>query len=177
MEQGDNRNNYEEVNMSSLSWVKEMLDHSELHYERRTHPEAYTAKEVAAAEHMDPSWVAKVVVVMADNSPLILVLSADRYVVMEAVREAVNAESIRLASEEELKRFFFDCEVGTMPPLRHWRSMGVLMDRTLRRKGDILFQSGTHRDAIKINFDDWFRLVRPCVESFSRPNPFLITNT
>jgi hypothetical protein len=37
----------------------------------------------------------------------------------------------------------------------------------LRR--DILILGGTHRDALRMNFDTWFDMVQPRVELFSEP--------
>jgi prolyl-tRNA editing enzyme YbaK/EbsC (Cys-tRNA(Pro) deacylase) len=39
------------------------------------------------------------------------------------------------------------------------------MDHSLEVEGDILFQAGTHTDAIRLPFRDWFDLVRPEVVS------------
>jgi Ala-tRNA(Pro) deacylase len=68
-----------------------------------------------------------------------------------------------------MERFFPDCEVGAVPPLRHWKDVGVLMDRSLSGEGDILFQAGTHTDAIRLRFRDWYELVKPQVAAFSEP--------
>ena len=59
--------------------------------------------------------------------------------------------------------------MGAAPPLRHWPGVDVLMDRALEVEGDILFQAGTHADAVRLNFRDWYKLVRPQVASFSAP--------
>jgi hypothetical protein len=50
------------------------------------------------------------------------------------------------------------------------------MDESLRVDGDILFQAGTHCDAVRMRFEDWFRVVNPRVERFTqaegdRPHP------
>jgi Ala-tRNA(Pro) deacylase len=77
------------------------------------------------------------------------------------------AAEVRLATEKEMSKFFTDCEVGAIPALRHWKKVGVLMDRSLNVEGDILFQAGTHRDAVRLRFADWYELVRPQVASFT----------
>jgi hypothetical protein len=41
------------------------------------------------------------------------------------------------------------------------------MDRALQAEGDILFQAGTHADAIKLNFRDWYEMVKPQVATFT----------
>jgi prolyl-tRNA editing enzyme YbaK/EbsC (Cys-tRNA(Pro) deacylase) len=56
-----------------------------------------------------------------------------------------------------------------MPALRHWNNVEVLMDETMRVSGDILFQAGTHCDAVRMRFDDWLALVNPQTGSFSVP--------
>lgn len=32
---------------------------------------------------------------------------------------------------------------------------------------EIVFQGGTHRDAIQMDYQDWFKMVRPHVEHFA----------
>ena len=45
--------------------------------------------------------------------------------------------------------------------------MEVIADGHLCRDGDILILGGTHRDAIRMNFDDWFNMVQPRIELIS----------
>jgi hypothetical protein len=43
------------------------------------------------------------------------------------------------------------------------------MDGHLRRGGDIFILGGTHCDALRMRFDDWFAMVNPRVECFCEP--------
>jgi Ala-tRNA(Pro) deacylase len=153
--------------MSAATWVKDLLEEQGLAYEELHHADAYTAQAVAQQEHVTGHRVAKVVVVMADGRPVELILPASRHINLDKVRNILQAQVIRLASEEELQEHFPDCEVGALPALRHWPGVEVLMDGSMRVKGDIVFQGGTHRDAIRMGFDEWFRTVNPRVEDFS----------
>jgi Ala-tRNA(Pro) deacylase len=144
-----------------------MLDVRGIRYEETHHPEAYTAQQVAQEEHVSGHRLAKVVVVLADGRPVVLVLPASRHVVLERLREVLPARSVRLASEEEMAYLFTDCEVGALPPLRRWQNVSLLMDAALYVAGDIVFQAGTHTDAIRLPFKDWYRMVNPRIESFS----------
>jgi Ala-tRNA(Pro) deacylase len=146
-----------------------MLRHRGIPFEELHHAEAYTAQEVAQREHVSGHRVAKVVVVIADGRLVELVLPASRYVKLEKVRRVLGASAVRLATEQEMAQWFQDCEVGATPALRHWAGVDVLMDATLNIEGDILFQAGTHQDAVRLNFSDWYDLVRPQVASFSEP--------
>jgi Ala-tRNA(Pro) deacylase len=133
------------------------------------HPDAYTAQEMAQQEHVSGHRVAKVVVVMADGRPVELILPASRHVNLDRVRTLLHAHEIRLATEAEMEKFFTDCAVGAIPALRHWKGVDVLMDRSLNVEGDILFQAGTHADAVRLNFRNWYEMVNPQVATFSEP--------
>jgi Ala-tRNA(Pro) deacylase len=144
-----------------------MLSARGVRFEERHHRDAYTAQEVAAHEHFSGHHVAKVVVALVDGHPVELVVPASRQVDLARVKAILDTGEVRLASEAEMEKFFPDCEVGAVPPLRHWKGVGVLMDRSLTCEGDILFQAGTHADAVRLDFRDWYEMVKPQVASFS----------
>ena len=156
--------------MATATWIRNELDSRGLAYQELQHPDAYTAQEVAQGEHVSGHRVAKVVGVMADDRPVEVVLPASRRVRLDWVRDRLGCREARLATESELERFFTDCELGAIPALRHWQGIDVLMDKHLHTKGDILFQGGTHQDAIRMAFKDWFALVQPRVEELSEPS-------
>jgi len=155
--------------MATATWIREELDRRGIPYEELHHADAYTAQEVAQREHISGHRVAKVVGVMADGRPIELVLPASRRVDLDRLRTILGADDVRLASEEELGRHFADCELGAIPALRHWGEVDVIMDGNLCCDGAIFILGGTHRDAVRMDFDDWFEMVNPRVESFSDP--------
>jgi Ala-tRNA(Pro) deacylase len=155
--------------MSTPQWIKTMLDARGVAYQELHHPDVFTAQEMAQQEHISGHRVAKVVVVMADGQPMELVLPASRRVVLERVRELLGARTVRLASEEEMAKFFPDVQPGAIPALRQWPNVDVLMDATMDVVGDIVFQAGTHADAVRLNFYDWYKVVAPRKETFSEP--------
>ena len=155
--------------MATPLWIRKMLELRGIAFEELHHPEVYTAQEVAQREHVSGHRLAKVVVVMADGHPVELVLPASRHVNLDRLRTVIHAHEVRLATEAEMEKFFTDCEVGAIPPLRHWQDVGVLMDRSLNVEGDILFQAGTLADAARLNFRDWYEMVNPQVATFSEP--------
>jgi Ala-tRNA(Pro) deacylase len=155
--------------MTSTGWIKDMLEKRGVAYESLHHRVAFTAQEVAQSEHISGDCLAKVVVVMADDRPVELILPASRRVVLDRVRKVLGANAIRLASEAEMERIFTDCETGAIPPFRHWKEVPVLMDASMSNAQDLVFQAGTHEDAIRLKFQQWFALVNPRVEFFAVP--------
>jgi Ala-tRNA(Pro) deacylase len=73
---------------------------------------------------------------------------------------------VRLATEEELRRLFPDCEVGAMPPLGTLYGLPVYVDRSLTDDEQIVFEAGTHSDAIRMRYWDFAALVFPVVAEF-----------
>jgi Ala-tRNA(Pro) deacylase len=155
--------------MATATWVREELERKGFAYEELHHTEAWTAQELAQREHISGHRVAKVVGVLADGQPVELILPASRRVLLDRVRQLLGAKEVRLATEQELQQLFPDCEVGAIPALRHWQGAQVIMDGNLVGAGNIIILGGTHRDAIRMNFDNWFELVNPRVEEFSEP--------
>ncbi len=155
--------------MATPIWIKDILEKRGVAYEELHHPVAFTAQEVAQSEQVSGDCLAKVVVLLADGRPVELIVPASRRVVLSRVRELLGAENVRLASEAEMDRIFTDCETGAIPPLRRWKDVTVLMDCSMSKVNDLVFQAGTHEDTIRLKFQDWFALVNPRVESFAEP--------
>src|SRR5437773_679559 len=101
--------------MATATWVLNDLDQRGIAYEELHHAEAYTAQTVAQKEHVTGHRVAKVVGIMADGRPVELVLPASRRVAIERLANLLGAREVRLATEDELCRFFTDCEPGAIP--------------------------------------------------------------
>ena len=99
-----------------------------------------------------------------------LVLPASRRVMLDRVGQLLGSRECRLATEAEMDRYFTDCETGAIPALRHWKGVDVIMDGHLRVEGDIYILGGTHRDALRVPFDEWFAMVNPRVELLSEPD-------
>jgi Ala-tRNA(Pro) deacylase len=155
--------------MATATWIRNELDSHGIAYQELHHPEVYTAQQVAEREHISGHRVAKVVCVLADDKPVELVLPASRRVRLDWVQDMLGCRTVRLANEAEMERYFTDCEVGAIPALRHWQGIDVVMDENLRVDGDIVLQGGTHQDAIRMAFKDWFALVQPRVGRLGEP--------
>jgi len=155
--------------MSAPLWIRRCLEARGVPYQELHHREAFTAQTLAQHEHISGRHVAKVVVMMIDGEPVELILPANRLVVVERVREALGAKTARFATEEEMAEIFPGCEIGAVPPLRHWVGIDLVMDESMRVPGDMVFPAATHADAIQAPFEAWYQMVRPQVESFSEP--------
>jgi len=155
--------------MSAVPWLKSTLDIAHAHYKESHHRKALTTQEMAQKEHVSGHQVAKTVAVKADERTIVLVLPASRKVSLGKVREVVGAEMVRLLSEGEIAFQFPDCEVGAIPPFRHWANVDLWMDDSLSSEQELLFHGGNHTDAICMPFSEWKEIANPKEGSFSIP--------
>jgi len=148
--------------------ISNFLDSQHIPYQSYTHSRAYTAQGIAQAQHLSGKKLAKVVMVVGDNDRLIMaVVPANHRVDLEQLARILDADSIRLATEEEFKDIFPECELGAMPPLGNIYHLDVGVDEKLKSYPTISFNAGTHSEIIQMFFSDFDRLVQPKVGSFS----------
>jgi Ala-tRNA(Pro) deacylase len=145
------------------AWFREQR----VSFDRQQHSEAFTAQQVAAAEHISGYWVAKVVMAVADGMLAMLVLPAPHRVDLVRLKGVLRAGSVRLAREEEFANLFPDCETGAMPPFGNLYGVPVYVDVRLAQDPHIVFNAGTHRETMRIAYADYERLARPDVADFA----------
>jgi Ala-tRNA(Pro) deacylase len=133
------------------------------------HVRAFTAQEEAAVTHTPGRFWAKTVVCLADDEPIQAVLPADRVIDPARLRELAGARTLRIAEEDEFTPFYPDCDTGAMPPFGTMYGQPVFVDRALADDPEIVFNGGTHTDAIRMRYADFDALVHPIVGSFARP--------
>jgi len=147
--------------------VIEFLDKSAVHYEVTEHPSAFTAQNLAAAEHEPGKYVAKPVIVKADGKYMMCVLAAPYKIDLRTLKKQLGAKSVELAEEKEIGKLFPDCALGAEPPFGNLYDLPTIMDKTLQDDDHIIFQAGSHEKSIRMDMDDYRKLVKPKVLEFS----------
>lgn len=150
-----------------LTKLKEFLDGEKIKYVSIKHSEAFTAQEVAESAHISGSTLAKTIIVFIDDRMAMVVLPANRKIVLSDLREATGAARVTFASEQEFKDRFSGCEVGAMPPFGNLYDMEVYVAAALANNEEIAFNAGSHTDVIKLAFQDFVRLVKPKIMAFT----------
>lgn len=131
------------------------------------HAPAFTAQEEAAVSHVPGHSWAKIVVCFADEVPILAVVQAHRMVDLEALRQLAGACAIRLALEHEFATLYPDCEPGAMPPFGELYLQRVFVDHHLVGEMNMVFNAGTHTDAIQMHYSDFADITHPTVGIFA----------
>jgi Ala-tRNA(Pro) deacylase len=147
--------------------LKDFLDKNNIKYVTMKHSTAYTAQEVAASAHIPGKELAKTVMVRVDGKMAMAVLPASYKVDFKQLKEAAGAKSVTLASEQEFKDMFPECEVGGMPPFGNLWGMEVYVAKSLAEDKEIAFNAGSHTELIRLAYADFETLVEPKVLKYS----------
>src|SRR6266566_1924767 len=138
------------------------LNENKVRYEILHHSEAITAQRIAQAEHVKARHHAKVVMIKSEEQHLMAALPADHQIDLEKLAKAIG-KAAALDAETEFKPLFPDCAVGAMPPFGNLYNLPTYVDKRLAKEDYIVFEAGTHTDAIKMSYRDYEKIVKPRV--------------
>ena len=145
------------------------LKQAKARYAVAKHPTAYTAQELAAAQHVPGRRMAKCVLVTTDHGPLLAVLPATQLIDFTLLKTVMRAKRIRIATEADIKQRFPDVEVGAMSPFGNLYDVPVVVERTLGESEEITFNAGSHTETVTMRYQDVIALVKPRVGAFAHP--------
>ena len=154
--------------MAIVAKLKKYLDENKIKYQTLKHPVAYTAQEIAAAQHVPGKQVVKSVLVKADDKYVLTVLPAIHLIDTNKLKDIIKCKTLKIATEDEIAKVIPDYEVGAMPPFGTLYGLDVYADETLKEDIEIVFNAGTHTDTVKIKYADFEKLANPKLASFGK---------
>jgi Ala-tRNA(Pro) deacylase len=155
------------VAMPILTKLREYLDSNHVKYEVVSHRQAFTAQEVAAAEHIPGKELAKVVMLRSGKEFLMAVVPAPYRVDLKRAQAVLGKPEVKLATEEEFVVLFPQCEPGAMPPFGNLYNLPVYVDELLTKDDSIVFNAGSHTHTVRMKYADFARIVQPNVVSLA----------
>ena len=147
--------------------LTEFLDGQKVKYVTTSHSAAYTAQEIAATAHISGYELAKAVIVKLDKGVAMAVVPASYKVDLDRLKNAAGAKKVSLASEQEFRGMFPECELGAMPPFGNLYGVDVFVDESLTKDEQIAFNAGSHTELIRMSYQDFERLAKPRVAKFA----------
>jgi Ala-tRNA(Pro) deacylase len=147
--------------------LMEFLDAHGVKYVTIKHSAAYTAQEIAASAHIRGKELAKTVMVKIDGKLAMAVVPATHRVDVKLLKKAAGAKKVGIASEDDFRGAFPECELGAMPPFGNLYDMEVYAASELAEDEEIAFNAGSHTELVRLSFKDFERLVKPKVAPLS----------
>ena len=143
------------------------LDDNKVKYITIRHSSAFTAQEIAAKAHISGKELAKTVMINIEGKMAMAVLPASYIIDFDSLTRIFGTRNVTLANEHEFKDHFPDCELGAMPPFGNLYDMEVYVAESLTRGLEIAFNAGSHTELIRLNYQDFEKLVKPRIFKFS----------
>ncbi|HUI41110.1 MAG TPA: YbaK/EbsC family protein [Terriglobia bacterium] len=147
-----------------MSVTQQVCDYLESHhtrYQLLTHPQAFAAEQTAHELRVPDQQFAKAIVFRADGRAVMAVVPASMRVNVHALREALKAKNLEMAPENELAKLCSDCELGAFPPFGNLYGMEVWVDQSLAQSEEIVFNAGSHTQALQLKYSDFADLAHP----------------
>ena len=116
--------------------LKSYLDDHEVSYDTVEHPHTESAVDSAKSAHVPPHQMAKAVVLEDSAGFIVAVLPSSNRLNLGWVNEELERD-LKLATEDELKALFRDCETGAIPALSTAYGLKVIWDDQLKHAADI----------------------------------------
>lgn len=138
--------------------IREYLDNHSVEYDLVHHPRTVTSMETAAAAHIAGDQLAKSVMVEDEHGYMTVVIPSTHHLQFATLREQLG-HSFGLATEEEIRWLFDDCEAGSVPALGQAYGLMVLVDETLLDQDEIYFEAGDHTELVHMSGQDFEALM------------------
>ena len=152
--------------MNKPEKIRDFLKKENIHYDVLEHNRAFTALEIAQAQHLPWHQVIKSVIVHADGKQILCVLPATHKIDFTKLKKVTKTQEVSLATEQEAANLFPEVEVGAMPPFGRSAGITVYVDKGLEENEAIAFNAGTHTELLKIKFKDYIKIEKPFLADF-----------
>ena len=94
-------------------------------------------------------------------------LPATKTIDFEKVSAALGGSRVELATEIEIMRHCPDCELGALPPFGSQYGMKTLVEESLGRDEEIVFEGNNHHEAFRMRYKDYRDIEQPLVARFA----------
>ena len=145
----------------------EQLEEAGITYELLPHRRTMTAAAEAEALGVEPSQVAKTIVLTAPTGFALAVLPASERLDLHKVRTFLGSKDVELASEEVLAGAYPEFELGAVPPMPAHGDR-VLVDPRVCENEDVLLEAGTHEQSLRIKSADLIALNHALIADLCR---------
>ena len=129
--------------------LQKYLEEHGIDYDVVSHPPTQYSSATAYVSDISAHCLAKGVVIKGKDGYVVAVIPASRRLDCQFLDEALG-DHHELASEDELRSLFPDCELGAVPVLALPYGLRVLVDESLEKQADVYFEGGDHATLVHV---------------------------
>lgn len=151
--------------------IKEYLVQKNVPFDALPHEWTSSAARLAHSLHEPGRRVAKTVLLRVNHGyrDVVAVLPADCRVDPQKASKLLGGAEVKFGTEENVAVHCPDCERGVLPPFGSEYGMRTIVDESLARNEEILFEGNAHDEAIRLKWRDYSAIENPLVGPFAVP--------
>jgi Ala-tRNA(Pro) deacylase len=149
--------------------LTKFLDQSGITYRIYYHDKTYDAQHMAQLLHVTGRKIAKAVMVRDSKGPrfIVVVVPAANRVDLRRVAAVLEGTDVRLATELEIREHCAGCESGVVPVFGSHYGMQTIVDESVSRQDELIFQGNTHAESVSMRFADFYILEHPRIATIA----------
>ena len=149
--------------------LEDFLKKAKAKFQIIEHKVVYTAQDAAQTTKKKLKDISKVVLIKADKDFLLVVVPSGKYVDLKAVKKAVQAKKVKMATEKDITKYL-KTKVGLLHPFAslYKTKMETLLDKSLVKAKKMITSAGSYTVSIEINPKDFIKHTNPLKGSFSK---------
>ncbi|KKU91974.1 MAG: aspartyl-tRNA synthetase, nondiscriminating aspartyl-tRNA synthetase [Candidatus Amesbacteria bacterium GW2011_GWC1_48_10] len=149
-----------------FSRIKSKLDAAGVHYKSLDHDPVFTSADSARIRGTQIQQGAKALVMFADKSPILVVISASLKADTKLLKQFLQVKDLRMATAAEVNQLT-GLETGCIPPFGSVLGLKTYQDKSLSQNDEIAFNAGLHTRSIIMKYEDFNNIEHPQVGEFS----------
>ena len=133
------------------------LDKNKIKYEVLAHKTVFTAYDLAQTLKKKLQEIAKTLLVKVDKQYYLVVLPAHYKLDLVKVKKFLKAKKVAIAKEGDMKSKF-NVKPGAITPFGSIHKVEVIMDKTLSKMRDAIFNAGSFTESLRLKVKDFLKV-------------------
>lgn len=147
--------------------LENFLKKSKAKFKVLSHKVVYTAYDAASTQKKKLSEIAKVVLVKADKGWALVIVPANKYLDLAAIKTALKAKKISIATEKDITKYL-KAKIGLLHPFGNLYKIPTLLDKGIVRSKKLLSSAGSYVESLEMAVNQFEKLVQPLKGNFSK---------
>jgi Ala-tRNA(Pro) deacylase len=155
------------MSKSAYPKIIKLLLNNKTSYKLLKHQPVYTSEQAAKVRGSSLKAGAKALIFLADNKPIMIVVPGNKKVNVRKFKDAYKIKNLAMATPDEVEKITEGVKIGAVHPFGNLHNLPVYVDQSLGRNKEIVFNAGVHDRSIKMEYRDYYRLVKPKLGKFA----------
>lgn len=138
--------------------IKQLAKHG-IAYDTVSHRYSHSSLHTAHAAHIPAKKLVKPVILEDEQGYIMALVPANQHVKIRELNMCLN-RNMGLATEDELKDLFTDCDQGAIPPVGDAYGMETIVDNNFIDCDDVYIEAGNHTDLLHLSGNSFNKLMK-----------------